>query len=62
MDVDSNLSYHLLASFVCRIYHDVEGSNFNVMDVTDCIPSHMRRGFEEEKLVHRLCLLFLEQS
>ena len=57
MYVYSNLSYHLLASFVCRIYHDVEGSNFNVMDVTDCIPSHMRRGFEEEKLVHSSVLV-----
>ena len=51
MDVNSDLSYHLLLSFRWRIYHGVEGSKFNVVDRTDWIPIHVRRGLDGEKIV-----------
>ena len=57
MDVYSDLSYHLLASFGWRIYHGVEGSKFNVVDGTDRIPSHVQKGLDEEKRVHSSVLV-----
>ena len=51
VDVYSDLSYHLLASFRWRIYHGVEGSKFNVVDGTDWIPTHVQRGLDEVKIV-----------
>ena len=29
----------------------MEGSKFNVVDITDLIPSHVRRGLDEKKIV-----------
>ena len=46
MDVESDTSYHLLASF------GVEGSNFTVVYGNDWIPIHVRRGLDGEKLVY----------
>ena len=57
MDVYSDMSYHLLASFGWKIYHSVEGSKFNVMDVTDLFPSHVQRGFDKEKIVYSYVII-----
>ena len=56
MDVYSDISYHLLASFLWIIYHGVEGSKFNVVGVIDWIPRRVQRGLDEENLS------FLKQS
>ena len=50
MNVYCDLSYHLLAYFGWIMYHGVEGSNFNVVGVTNWIPRHVQRCFDEEKL------------
>ena len=57
MDVYSDLSYHLLASFGWKIYYGVEDSKFNMMAGTNWIPNHVWRGFDEEKLVHSHVLI-----
>ena len=49
VDVYSDLSYQLLASFGWIIYHGVEGSKFNVVDENDLITRPVRRGLYKEK-------------
>ena len=58
VDVYSDLSYQLLMYFGWRMYYGVEGSEFNVVNGTDWIPSHVRRDFDEEKLVRLSVLVF----
>ena len=57
VDVYSALSYHLLVSFGWRRYHGVECSKLNVVDVTYWIPSHVWRGFDEEKITFSRAVL-----
>ena len=39
------------------MYHGVEGSKFTVVNGTDWIPTHVNRGFDEEKIVRSLVLV-----
>ena len=48
MIIYSDLTYHLLESFINIIYHGGEDSKFNVVDGTDWISSHVWRGLDEE--------------
>ena len=51
MNIYSDLCYHFLAYFGWKIYHGVEGNNFNVVDDPDLITSTVQRFFDEEKVV-----------
>ena len=44
----SDLSYHFLAYFEWKIYHGVEGCNFNVVDGTGWILGNIWRGLYQE--------------
>ena len=58
VDIYSYMSYHLFLSFEWRLNHGMEGSKFMCIirwrgkgRGIDCIPSHVRRVLDADKIV-----------